>query len=113
MRSCRRVPPYEANERSLDVGAAAKDRGGLSRGVRFPLSISPPHRSRSFLTRSDYDVKFIKLGKPDLCSTRAGSETGTGGGSKHADEATVDGNEPGEKGDDEGDTLAVPVVDSK
>ena len=33
----------------------------------------------------DYDSKFIKLGLPELCSTRAGSEAGTHG-SKPVDE---------------------------
>lgn len=85
-------------------------------GYREGCVTLPPSSTAYRLTkpgRSDYDVKFIKLGKPDLCSTRAGSETGTGGGSKHADEATVDGNEPVDKGDEEVDTLAVPALDLK
>ncbi|KAK4704290.1 choline-phosphate cytidylyltransferase, partial [Phenoliferia sp. Uapishka_3] len=52
----------------------------------------------------DYDSKFIKLGLPELCSTRAGSEAGTSGSKVEA--LTVDGTARGDSGMQEQDQEA-------
>jgi hypothetical protein len=43
------------------------------------------------MTSSDYDSKFIKLGLPDLCSTRNASEAGTSGSKGKEDNGLEEG----------------------
>ena len=97
IRRCRCVSTYEKDERCIYVGAAAANCRGLSRGVNLILRSSRRAHRLTQRVNSEYDNKFIKLGLPDLCSTRNstrnGSETSkkSGGGlhTRAVDELTA------------------------
>lgn len=91
----RLLPPNETHERRLDLRAPPTHRRGQSPPVPSPSPAPTNSNSNPQGYREgEYDSKFIKLGLPELCSTRNGSEADGTQGSKQAhEEATVDGKE--------------------
>lgn len=78
-RSRRRLPPYEAHERHLDLRTPPAQ-CALSVSSRPPAQLlTTPFTVVEGYREGDYDGKLRKIGHPELCS-RQGSEAGTGYG---------------------------------
>ncbi|KAL8291373.1 hypothetical protein RQP46_002351 [Phenoliferia psychrophenolica] len=77
---------YVAHDEEPYVSAGSDDVYAYVKSIGAFL---PTKRTNGGYREGEYDSKFIKLGLPELCSTRAGSEVGTSG--SKVEQQTVDG----------------------
>lgn len=86
----RKEPMEFLLQSSCNVSSKGTEKGKFS--ISLLLLVNKITQRALLVFSSEYDNKFIKLGLPDLCSTRNASEAGTSGSKAH-EEMLVDSEE--------------------